>query len=183
MLFEKTFLDGVYVIQPEIKSDERGFFSRAFCVHEFEEVGLDWGFLQMNRSFNSQKGTLRGMHYQLEPHSETKLVQCIKGSLYDVVLDLREDSASFGKFLAANLSDKDRKMMYIPKGCAHGFITLEPNTEVLYLVSAFYHKESERGVRWDDPLFQIAWPLTPSIISQKDQSYPDWSPTLKALYP
>lgn len=177
MFFEETFIEGVYVIEQEIKSDERGFFSRMFCANEFEAVGLSSKCLQANRSFSSRKGTLRGMHYQLEPRSETKLVQCTKGSLYDVVLDLRPSSRSFGKSVGRCLSDKNRKMMFVPKGCAHGFITLEEDTEIFYIVSEFYHKESERGVRWDDPLFQIEWPAVPSLISLKDRSYPDFLPT------
>lgn len=174
MFFEKTFIDGVYVIEQDVKSDDRGFFSRVFCSEVFEKMGLEAKCLQINRSFSSKKGTLRGMHYQLAPHQETKLVQCIKGSLYDVVLDLRSDSPNFGKSVGRCLSDKNRKMMYVPKGCAHGFITLEEDTEILYIVSEFYHKESERGVRWNDPLFQIAWPLTPSLVSSKDLSYADF---------
>lgn len=177
MFFEETFIEGVYVIEQEIKSDERGFFSRAFCANEFEKMGLSSKCLQASRSFSSLKGTLRGMHYQLEPHAETKLVQCTRGSLYDVALDLRENSPTFGKSVGRCLSDKNRKMMYIPKGCAHGFITLENDTEIFYIVSQFYDSKSERGVRWNDPLFQIEWPISPSVLSPKDLSYPDFLPT------
>lgn len=184
MLFQKTILDDVYEIEPEIKTDERGFFSRVFCARELEDLGLDSKCVQSNRSFSRQKGTLRGMHYQMPPQSETKLVQCIKGALYDVVLDLRPGLQSFGRSIGRVLSDQNQKMLYIPKGCAHGFLTLEPNTEMLYFVSEFYEQKLERGVRWNDPFFQIEWPAFPTILSEKDQKYKDFDlPTYLASYP
>jgi dTDP-4-dehydrorhamnose 3,5-epimerase len=172
MIFNKTPLPGVYTIDLEKKGDERGFFARFFCINEFEKMGLDKNFVQVNNSLSAQKGTLRGMHYQLSPKSETKLVRCIKGSLYDIVLDLREDSPTFGQHFGAELTAENRRMMYVPKGCAHGFITLKDDTEALYLVSDFYAPEQERGVRWNDPKFNIEWPEKPVVISEKDKNHP-----------
>ena len=135
MIFKKTSLEGNYVINLELKEDERGFFSRFFCQKEFLEKGLNINWVQINNSFSIEKGTLRGLHYQKEPHSEIKLIRCIKGEIWDVVIDLREKSKTYGKWYGANLSAKNRSMMYVPIGFAHGFITLEPNTEIFYLVS------------------------------------------------
>lgn len=170
----KTPIKDVYLIDLDKKEDERGFFARLFCVEDFAKLGLEHKFIQMNNSLSLRKGTLRGLHYQLKPKEETKVVRCIRGSLYDVVLDLREDSPTFGKYFGATLSAENRQMMYVPPGCAHGFLTLEDNSEVLYLVSEFYSKEAERAVRWNDPQFTIAWPIAPTVISQRDQEHPDF---------
>lgn len=174
MRFNETPVKGAYVIDLEKREDERGFFARFFCVEEFAKQGLENRFVQMNNSLSVQKGTLRGMHYQLKPKEETKVVRCLKGSLYDVVLDLRPDSPTFGKHFGAQLTAENRKMMYVPCGCAHGFITLEDNSEVFYLVSEFYSKEWERGVRWNDPKFGILWPCEPVVISERDQKLPNF---------
>ncbi len=169
-----TPLMGAYLIDLEKNEDERGFFARTFCANEFEKWGLVSHFVQANSSLSRQKGTLRGMHYQLSPFAEAKIVKCIKGSLYDVILDLREGSPSFGYSFGAALSAENRTMMYVPEGVAHGFLTLEPDTEIFYFVSSLYSPEYERGVRWNDPQFAIAWPETPQVISERDQTHPDF---------
>lgn len=169
-----TPLNGTYLIDLEKRGDERGFFARTFCSKEFEKYGLESTFVQTNDSLSVEKGTLRGMHYQLPPYEETKLVRCIQGSLYDVVLDLRKDSPTFGQSFGHLLTSENRTMMYVPKGCAHGFLTMEPNTEVLYFVSTPYAPEHERGIRWNDPAFHINWPDTPSVLSERDRIHPNF---------
>jgi dTDP-4-dehydrorhamnose 3,5-epimerase len=175
MKFTPTPLDGAFVIDLEKREDERGFFARAFCINEFKANNLDSNVVQVNNSSSVQKGTLRGMHYQLAPFAETKIVRCIKGSLFDVIIDLRKDSPTFGKWFGEELSEQNRKMMYVPKGFAHGFLTLENNTEAFYFVTQFYNSESERGIRFNDPAFNITWPLAPVVVSEKDLSHPDFS--------
>ena len=176
MIFTETELPGTTLIDLEKREDARGFFARSFCRQEFEAQGLEGDFVQMNASLSVEEGTLRGMHYQLPPAEEVKLVRCIAGALWDVVLDLRPDSPTFGRHFGAELSAENRRMMYVPRGCAHGFLTLAPNSEVLYMVSAFYAPESERGVRWDDPAFAIDWPRRPSVVSERDRGHPDFDP-------
>lgn len=178
MIFHQTPLKDAYVIDLEKKGDERGFFARLFCAEEFSKHGLEPQFIQANNSFSVEKGTLRGLHYQLSPDAETKLVRCIRGSFYDVILDLRPDSPTFGQSFGAVLSSENRQMMYVPKGFAHGFLTLEPNSEVLYLVSAVYSKNNERGIRWNDPRFEIEWPDSPKVISERDANHPDFKPDI-----
>ncbi len=175
MKFIDTPLEGAYLIELEKREDERGFFARAFCVNEFEAYNLDRNIVQINDSLSKEKGTLRGMHYQLAPKAETKIVRCIKGALYDVILDLRPGSKTFGKSFGHELSAENRKMMYVPKGFAHGFITLEEDTEAFYLATAFYSAEHERGVRYNDPAFNIQWPIEPLVVSDKDKSHPDFN--------
>lgn len=177
MHFVKTPLEGAYVIDLDKKGDDRGFFARFFCTKEFGQMGLETTFVQVNNSFSGAKGTLRGMHYQLAPKGETKLVRCVKGSLYDIILDLREGSPTFGQSYGCELTADNRRMMYVPKGFAHGFITLENDTEALYLVSEFYAPDLERGLRWDDPHFKIHWPIAPQIISDKDKSHRAYDPS------
>ncbi len=174
MRFNPTPLQSAYTIDLEPKSDERGFFARAFCAKEFAQYGLETEFVQTNCSYSAHKGTLRGMHYQLIPMDETKLVRCIRGSLYDVILDLREKSPTFGHSFGTVLSAENRTMMLVPKGFAHGFLSLEDHTEILYMVSQYYSKELERGIRWDDPRFAIKWPEAPVIISERDQKHPNF---------
>ena len=176
MQFAPTPLKDAYLIDLDLLGDERGFFARLFCADEFAKHGLNPNFIQANNSLSKQKGTLRGLHYQLHPKAETKLVRCIKGSLYDVIVDLRQDSQTFGESFGAVLSAENRSMMYVPKGFAHGFLTLEDNTEVLYMVSEPYSKELERGIRWNDPCFNIEWPSVPLVISERDKSHPDFDP-------
>lgn len=175
MRFIPTPLSGAYIIELEKKGDDRGFFARFFCTKEFEQIGLEKNFVQVNNSLSAQKGTLRGMHYQMPPKAETKLVRCIKGALYDVILDLRKDSPTFGQSFGCELTADNRQMMYVPRGFAHGFLTLEEDTEALYLVSEFYSPEQERGLRWNDPQLQIHWPFQPAVVSDKDAKQPDFS--------
>jgi dTDP-4-dehydrorhamnose 3,5-epimerase len=174
MTFHETKLPGVFEIRIDRHSDERGFFARTWCQKEFEARGLNPRLVQCNVSSNPRKGTLRGMHYQAPPHAETKLVRCTKGAIYDVVLDLRVKSGTFKNWIAVVLTAENRNMMYVPEGCAHGLLTLENESEVFYQMSAFYDAESSRGVRWDDPAFQIAWPEKVAVISERDRTYPNF---------
>lgn len=169
-----TPLGGTYEIEMDKKGDERGFFARLFCSREWKLAGLDSTIAQINNSLSTETGTLRGLHYQLPPAAETKIVRCIQGSLWDVCLDLRKESLTYLQWYAVLLTAQNRKMLYIPKGCAHGFITLEPNTEILYLVSSFYSPEHERAVRWDDPAFNITWPILPTTLSERDRNLPNF---------
>jgi len=176
MKFHPTPLAGAYTIELEKRGDDRGFFARFFCVKEFEALGLDPKIVQINNSLSRIQGTLRGLHYQLSPKAETKIVRCIRGALYDVILDLREGSPTFGQWFGAELTAENRTMMYVPKGFAHGFITLQPDTEAFYLATEFYGPDRERCVRWNDPKFGIKWPAEPVVISDKDKATPDFSP-------
>ncbi|MBV9152221.1 MAG: dTDP-4-dehydrorhamnose 3,5-epimerase [Alphaproteobacteria bacterium] len=176
MHFHPTPLDGAYLIELDKREDGRGFFARLFCEREFTEAGLDARFVQINNSLSRDRYTLRGMHYQLGDAAEVKLVRCIDGALWDAILDLRPDSATFGKSFGAELSAGNRRMMYVPRGFAHGFLTLTENAEALYFVTAFYAAERERGVRWNDPHFAIAWPAEPRVISEKDRNQRDFDP-------
>jgi dTDP-4-dehydrorhamnose 3,5-epimerase len=176
MIFHETKLSGVFEIRLEPQFDERGLFARSWCQKEFEEHGLNPRLVQCNVSFNVKMGTLRGMHYQEAPSAETKLVRCTQGAIYDVALDLRPNSPTFKQWVATVLNGVNRRMLYIPEGCAHGFLTLEDQTEVFYQMSEFYHPEASRGVRWDDPLFHINWPTQIEVISQRDRTYPDFEP-------
>jgi dTDP-4-dehydrorhamnose 3,5-epimerase len=178
MIFTETRLKGAWIIDPGRLEDARGFFARTWCRKEFEARGLDAGLAQCSISYNARKGTLRGMHWQAEPHPETKVVRCTRGSMHDVLLDLRPDSPTFKAWVAVELTAENRRMLYVPKGVAHGFQTLEDATEVLYMISEFHHPECARGVRWDDPAFGIAWPLAVSVISDRDRSYPSWEGAL-----
>ena len=174
MRFIETRLEGAYIIEPEPIEDERGFFARTFCVREFEAHGLNPCVAQCNISFNKKKGTLRGMHYQVAPHAEAKMVRCIRGAMYDVIIDLRPESPTFKEWIAVELTANNRRMLYIPEGFAHGFQTLEDETEVFYQMSEFYHPEAARGVRWDDRVFGIEWSSDGRIVSPRDQSFRDW---------
>jgi dTDP-4-dehydrorhamnose 3,5-epimerase len=174
MVFTETKLQGAFLIAPEFLRDERGFFARTWCQHEFTSHGLNARLVQCNISFNRSKGTLRGMHYQAAPHAEAKLVRCTRGSIYDVIIDLRPDSPTFKQWAASELTESNRLMLYIPEGFAHGFQTLEDDTEVFYQMSEFYHPESARGIRWDDPAFFITWPIACPTVSAKDNSYQLW---------
>ena len=174
MKFVETKLKGAYVIEIELISDNRGFFARSWCQKEFSDQGLNPNLVQSNISFNLKKGTLRGMHYQAKPHEEAKLVRCTRGSIYDVIIDIRPDSSTFKSWVAVELSAENRKMLYIPEGFSHGFQTLEDNTEVFYQMSESYFPEYSTGVRWNDLAFDIQFPLEITSISQKDQAYPDF---------
>jgi dTDP-4-dehydrorhamnose 3,5-epimerase len=174
MNFQKTKLAGVFKIQLERRSDERGFFARTWCKDEFASHGLNASLVQSSISFNAKKGTLRGMHYQAAPFAETKVIRCTQGALYDVVIDLRPDSLTFKQWIAAELSAENRDMLYVPEGCAHGFLTLADKTEILYQMSQVYTAESARGVRWNDPAFAIDWPAKVQVIADRDRAYPDF---------
>jgi dTDP-4-dehydrorhamnose 3,5-epimerase len=176
MRFHSTPLAGAYVIELDKREDERGFFARLFCEREFAEAGLETRFVQINNSLSRDRFTLRGMHYQLGEAAEVKLVRCVNGALWDAILDLRSGSATFGQSFGAELSADNHHMMYVPRGFAHGFLTLTEDVEALYLVSAFYAPERERGVRWNDPRFAIRWPAKPRIISDKDRNQRDFNP-------
>lgn len=174
MTFLETNLPGAVVIEPEKLEDKRGFFTRSWCQREFEAHGLNPTVVQCNISFNRKKGTLRGMHYQAAPYEEAKLVRCTMGSIYDVIIDLRAKSPTFKQHFATVLTAHNRKMLYVPEGFAHGFLTLEDNTEVFYQISAFYVSECARGIRWNDPHFGLSWPAAITVVSERDQHYPDF---------
>jgi dTDP-4-dehydrorhamnose 3,5-epimerase len=176
MIFTPTPLTGAYLIDLEKRGDDRGFFARAFCEREFAAHQLVTRFVQVNNSQSVSRGTLRGMHYQLAPKAETKLVRCIRGALYDLILDLRQGSPTFGSSFGAELTAENRRMMYVPKGFAHGFITLTDDTEAFYFVNEIYAPECERGIRWNDPRFSLSWPIPPSVLSEKDASHRDFDP-------
>ena len=175
MIFTETPLKGAFVIEPEPLADARGFFARTWCQREAEQHGLNPRLVQCSVSFNRRRGTLRGLHYQAAPHEEAKLVRCTAGALHDVIVDLRRDSPTFRGHFAAVLSAKNRRMLYVPEGFAHGFQTLEDGTEIFYQMSEFYSPESARGVRWDDPAFGIVWPDADRIINDRDRAYPDFA--------
>jgi dTDP-4-dehydrorhamnose 3,5-epimerase len=166
--FLETKLKNNYLIKPELKQDNRGFFARNYCENEFLNHGLNINWVQINNSMSLHSGTLRGLHFQRSPHGETKLVRCIKGSIWDVVVDLRPDSNTYKKWFGTTLSDKNRTMMYVPKGFAHGFLSIEPNTEIIYLSSEFYKEDYEEILFWNDPDIAINWPEKPKILSKKD---------------
>jgi dTDP-4-dehydrorhamnose 3,5-epimerase len=172
--FVPTALTGAYMVDPEPRNDDRGFFARTWCQKEFEEHGLNPRLVQCSISFNIKKGTWRGMHYQAAPDEEAKLVRCTAGAICDVIVDLRPDSPTFRQHLTVMLSAKNRKMLYIPERFAHGFVTLEDDTEIFYQMSEFYSPESARGFRWNDPFFDIRLPLEVTVISERDQVYPDF---------
>ena len=172
MKFLETPLSGLYVVELETLNDERGFFARSFCVREFEALGLDSTVAQCNISFNTKVGTLRGLHFQAPPHEEAKLIRCTRGAIYDVAVDIRPDSRTYLNWHAVEITQDNRRMMFIPRGFAHGFQTLVDNSEVFYLMSEFYHPECARGLRWNDPVLAITWPLENPIVSDKDRIYP-----------
>ncbi len=174
MRFIQNMLAGAYLIEPELIQDERGFFARSFCRKEFEVHGLNADWVQCNVSFNSRKGTVRGMHFQEAPHEEIKLVRCTMGSIYDVIIDLRINSTTYKQCYGIELSSNNRKALYIPEGFAHGFQTLSDNAEVFYQMSNYYVPSCTKGVRWNDTSFDVSWPLPISSISEKDELYEDY---------
>jgi len=175
MIFNETLLKGAFIIDLEKREDERGFFARSWCQHEFKDHGLNPSLAQCNVSFNTRKGTLRGMHFQVKPDEEARSVRCTQGSIYDVIIDLRPDSPTFKNWIAEELTAENYRMVYVPEGFAHGFLTLEDRTEVFYQMSQFYAPASARGVRWNDPAFAIQWPMAVQVISDRDRSYPDFT--------
>jgi dTDP-4-dehydrorhamnose 3,5-epimerase len=177
VIFTETELPGAFVIDIDRHEDERGFFARAWCEREFEEHGLATRVVQCNLAYNHVKSTLRGMHYQAAPHAEVKLVRCTRGAVYDVIVDLRAGSSTFKRWIGVELTAENGRMLYVPEGFAHGYQTLVDGTETFYQVSAFHEPEAERGIRWDDPAFQIAWPQAEHrVISAKDRAWPDYEP-------
>lgn len=172
MKFHKTKLDGLLIIDLELREDPRGYFARSFCQHEFAQAGVEFTIRQMNRSMNVEKGTIRGMHFQRAPKAEAKVVTVLRGKVWDVAVDVRPDSPTFGQFEAVELDEHNKRMFYIPEGFAHGYQTLEPNTELQYLMSEFYSAEHAFGVRWNDPDIGIHWPLPDSVLSEADKTRP-----------
>ena len=175
MNFIDTAVKDAFIIDIEKKTDDRGFFARTWCKKEFEEHGLQEDLVQANLSFNKRKGTLRGLHYQLSPYAESKLVRCTKGAIYDVIIDLRSHSPTFRHWIGVELTEDNYRMLYVPEGFAHGYQTLQDNSEVVYHVSQCYVPNAELGIRWDDPSFKIEWPITEErTISSKDQMWPNY---------
>lgn len=174
MIFTRTKLQGAWIVEPEKLADERGFFARTWCQREAQAQALTPHWVQCNVSVNHKTGTLRGMHYQAAPYAEAKLVRCTRGAIYDVALDLRPESPTFKEHVAATLTAENHMMLYVPEGFAHGFLTLEDDTEVFYMMSEFYAPGHARGVRWDDPAFSISWPGEVRVISDRDRGYPDF---------
>ncbi len=174
MIFNAAPLRGAFTIELEKRGDERGFFARFFCVDEFEKHGLETRFVQVNNSLSTKRGTLRGMHYQLAPSAEVKVVRCVRGAVWDAIIDIRPDSRTFGQSFGVELSADNRHMIYVPRGFAHGILTLTDDAELLYLVSAFYAPVEERGIRWNDPRFRVQWPIEPTEVSAKDATWPDF---------
>ncbi|HEV8504115.1 MAG TPA: dTDP-4-dehydrorhamnose 3,5-epimerase [Chitinophagaceae bacterium] len=181
MIFSPTSLAGSFVIEPKVLADDRGWFARFYCKNEFKEIGHEKEWVQLNHSLTHKKGSVRGMHYQVQPFREIKMVKCIAGAVYDVIVDLRKDSSTFLKWFGAELSAKNRKMLYIPEGFAHGFQCLEENCELIYHHSEFYTPNSEGGIRYDDPAIDIKWPLPVTVISQRDQSHPRLDENFKGI--
>ncbi len=181
MIFTETQLEGAFIVDPELLEDERGFFARTWCQREFAQRGLNRRLVQCSISYSSRRGTLRGLHYQVKPFEEAKLIRCTSGAIYDVIIDLRPDSSSYMQWLAVELTADVKRMLYIPEGFAHGFQTLENDTEIFYQMSEFYAPECARGIRWDDPAFGIRWPAADRIISAQDRAYPDFVPTKESI--
>ncbi|MCX6006126.1 MAG: dTDP-4-dehydrorhamnose 3,5-epimerase [Chloroflexi bacterium] len=174
MIFKEIELKGAYIIELEPLKDERGYFARTYCQNEFRQNGLELTIMQCDVSYNRKKGTLRGLHYQSAPHEEVKLVSCTRGSMYDVIVDIREQSPTYCRWLAVELTEQNRKMLYIPKGFAHGFQTLADDTAVYYQMSEYYHPGLARGIRWNDSALGINWPVKISIMAAKDRQFPDF---------
>jgi dTDP-4-dehydrorhamnose 3,5-epimerase len=181
MNFAELSLPGAYVIDLEPIGDERGFFARMLCQEEFGKHGLDMKIVQANVSYSAERGTLRGLHYQIPPHGENKLIRCVRGAVFDVMVDLRPDSPTYLAWEGVELSAQNRRMAYVPEGFAHGFLTLTDDCEVLYPVTAAYAPSAERGLRYDDPSIDIEWPATVRVVSKKDQSWPLLSTTTSSM--
>lgn len=174
MIFTEGALSGTYIIDPERVGDRRGHFARAYCQKEFAAHGLTQPMVQGNVSYNHECGTLRGLHYQVAPHQEVKVVRCMQGGLYDVVVDVRPGSDTYGQWMGVELTAENGRTFYVPEGFAHGYLTLADNTEALYFTSAFYTPAAERGIRYDDPAVGIEWPVEVTEVSEKDRCWPDF---------
>jgi len=175
MIFHETKLKGAFLIEIKKIEDDRGFFGRAWCQKEFEDAGINPNIYQINTSLTYRKGTIRGMHYQIDPHQEGKLIRCTRGRIFDVMIDLRPESPTFMQWLGHELSEDNYRMVFVPENFAHGFVTLEDHCEVYYPVTEFYTPGSERGIRYDDPAFDIAWPVEIEVVSDKDMNHPDFN--------
>lgn len=176
MKFYETKIKGVYIIKPELIKDKRGYFTRVFCKKEIATLGINFKVVQINQSFTKKKGTIRGLHYQKPPYQEEKIVQCLKGEIYDVVLDLRHNSSTFGQWISERLSEKNKKMILVPKGCANGLQPLTDNCQIEYFMSEYYSPQSQAGIRWDDPYFKIRWPIKKIFLSEKDKNWKYYNP-------
>jgi len=176
MIFKETRLKGAFIIEIDKFEDKRGFFAHAFSQATFESHGLSSRVVNTNISFNTARGTLRGMHYQVAPYEETKLIRCTRGAIYDVIIDLRRDSPTYRQWIGMELTADNYRLLYVPEQFAHGFQTLEDRTEVTYQVSQVYSPDAARGVRYDDPAFRVTWPLEVEVVSDRDASWPTWSP-------
>lgn len=174
MIFIDTPIPDAYVLEPQRIEDHRGFFSRVFCEKELSIHGLKGGVAQANMAFSERQGTLRGLHFQRTPHAEVKIVRCTRGALYDVIVDLRPESPAFGQWFGVELNEDNRRMIYVPEGCAQGYLTLAGRTEMYYLTSEVYHPEAASGVRYNDPAFGIVWPAGVAVISEQDLNWPDF---------
>ncbi len=174
MIFTETKLTGAYIIHIERLEDDRGFFGRAWCKREFESKGLNPSLVQMNVGFSKRKGTLRGVHYQKAPWAEAKLVRCTMGAVYDVIVDLRPDSPTYKQWIGIELTQDNRAMLYAPEGFAHGYQSLRDESEIYYQTTQFYSPDCAWGVRYNDPMFQIAWPMEVTVISERDKTWPDY---------
>ena len=175
MIFKETAVKDALIIELEKFTDDRGFFARGWCAKEFEANGIAKPFVQANVAYTKKRGTIRGLHYQVSPYEESKLIRCVKGALYDIIIDLRKESPTYKQWMGVELNEDNYRMLYVPEGFAHSYQTLEDNTEVFYPVSAFYHPAAERGIRWNDPAFSVTWPITENVIlSEKDQTWPLW---------
>ena len=176
MKFLETPIKGAHLIEFEPDADQRGFFARTWSHKDFDARGLNANVAESSLSFNRLRGTLRGLHYQVAPHEETKFIMCVRGAVYDVIVDLRKDSSTYLKWFGAELSIENRQMLYVPAGVAHGFITLQDSSYLHYQISGGYHASAARGVRWNDPAFGIDWPLQPKVIAERDRDYEDFQP-------
>jgi len=174
VIFVPTPLEGAYLVDLDRRTDDRGFFARTWCRREFAQMGLNSELVQCNVSYNRQRGTLRGMHWQAAPHAEAKLVRCTRGAIWDAIIDLRTDSPTYLQHFGVELTATSARALYVPEGMAHGFVTLEDDSEVSYQMSEFYEPAAARGIRWNDPAFAIAWPLNEPILHPRDASYPDF---------
>lgn len=181
MKFVETSLAGAYLIELRPHKDDRGYFARTFCKREFEAIGHHHEFVQINHSCSVEQHTLRGMHFQLPPHAEIKLIRCIHGRVFDVIVDIRKGSPTFLQHIGVELSARNQRMIYVPEGFAHGFMTLAPHTQLLYHHTAYYHPEAERGFRYDDPRLGIEWPHAPGLLSAKDEHHAWMEPTFEGI--
>ena len=181
MIFTETKLKGAFIIDVKRLEDERGFFGRAWCKKEFQDHGLNSNAVQANVSYNKVKGTIRGMHYQVAPYMESKTIRCTSGAIYDVIIDIRPDSPTFKQWIGVELTEESFRMLYVPEGFAHGFITLEDHTSVHYMVTEYYTPGAEAGIKYNDSAFNIQWPITPTVVSDKDMKHPDFNEKLFKL--